>query len=430
MVWDAWANTKTAYVVNPPSVANFEVKVIVEYLEGMRADFADLRFSKDGSELSHAIWSYVASTEAEVWVKIPADATSFTMHYGKADATDASDRDATFLFCDIFDGYFSDHWVHVYRGEVSSSAVMSAIDELWIQPPSNMAPASMRGIISNTTFAKGLILEYRDKMVTNGYYPIVSFGRGTMQDAAGGSSLWHHGAFEEGFVVSGDDMTAAGGVGIWVTESGKPATTLDTGDTAYSALTTLEDKRVEWRTDNSIHFYRGTTEIASGSMGAMYPSVTDFKLLFAQGWYDGTGGTRCAQWIRVRHYASTEPTVTFTPPVAELEGSVVGLTWSSAGTLKMAQSLEGTVAFGFSVGSPLLRRSVACSGSATFGVTTAGDLTLDALLHPAPMTFGFATAGTLGVGGVFAHRIFGVTGIDEINRVPVNTIAFINTLPS
>jgi hypothetical protein len=403
VVWDEWSSTLTAYVTSPPSVDNFAVKVTVPYLAGMRADFADLRFSKDGAALSHAIWSYTSSTEAEVWVKIASGTTSFTMHYGKADATDASDRNATFLFCDIFDGYFSDHWDHVYRGEVSSSAVMSGIDELEILPPSNTAPASMRGIISKTTFSKGIVIEYRDKMTTNGYYPIVSLGRGTMQDASGGSSLWHQGAFAEGFVVSGDDMTAAGGVYLWENSSGQPAAGHDIGSTAYSALATFEDKRIEWRSDNSIFFYRGDTEIVSATMD-LYSAVTDFKILFAQGWYAGTNGRRTAQWIRVRHYVATEPTVSFTAYV-DLAGTTE-ISFGTSGTLQKLTLLAGTTEISIGT-SGALQVPKLLAGTSVLSFDTVADLTVD---HP-------------------TISIFGTSAVAKVNDVPIGTISSVNSVP-
>src|SRR5690606_34969909 len=97
MVWDAWPFTLTATVTNPPAVDNFAVKVVVAYQTGMRSDFADLRFSKDGVALPHTIRSYTAGVSAEVWVKIPSGTTSFTLHYGNASAEDASDPVNTFL---------------------------------------------------------------------------------------------------------------------------------------------------------------------------------------------------------------------------------------------------------------------------------------------------------------------------------------------
>lgn len=157
MVWDAWPSTLTATVTNPPAVDDFAVKVIVAYQTGMRSDFADLRFSKDGVALSHTIWAYTASTEAEVWVKIPSGTTQFTLHYGKADATDASDPDSTFLFCDRFTGYISDHWNHVYRGQSDSSTVITAADQMEFRPPANKTVGSMGWCEESTYGSRSIV---------------------------------------------------------------------------------------------------------------------------------------------------------------------------------------------------------------------------------------------------------------------------------
>lgn len=176
MVWDDWASTAGVSVTNPPGVDDFAVKIEVAYQNGMRSDFADLRFSLNGVAIPHTIWSYTASTEAEVWVKIPSGTTSFTLHYGNADASDASDPDETFLFCDRFTGYIADHWEHIYRGQSDSSTTINGSDQLVISPPTDTTPGSMRGLVSKTTFSKGIVVEYNDKLVGNTFHPGITIG--------------------------------------------------------------------------------------------------------------------------------------------------------------------------------------------------------------------------------------------------------------
>jgi hypothetical protein len=94
-------------------LTDYQISIPVSYVSGkMNADFSDLRF-KDGSGniLSYWIESYVASTSAKVWVKVPSIAASGTttiyMYYGSATATSASNGSNTFIFFDDFSGDLS-----------------------------------------------------------------------------------------------------------------------------------------------------------------------------------------------------------------------------------------------------------------------------------------------------------------------------------
>src|SRR5690554_5973524 len=265
MVWDAWPSTLTATVTNPPAVDNFAVKVIVAYQTGMRSDFADLRFSKDGVALSHTIWAYTAGVSAEVWVKIPSGTTSFTLHYGKADASDASDPDSTFLFCDRFTGYFADHWAHIYRGQSDSSAVMNPNDELLIQPPANKTPGSMRGLVSKTTFSKGIVVEYNDKLTGNTYYPGITIGTGNIVDYNGGSTRWDQCAHETGYsVVTMNTQWAGDGIFLQRNASGGAAI-IQVGGPGYAPAGTYSIKRFIWAANNYLAFENSGTVVVSGT---------------------------------------------------------------------------------------------------------------------------------------------------------------------
>ena len=95
------------------ALTNYQVNISVSYVSGnMNSDFSDLRF-KDGSGnmLNYWIESYVASTSAQVWVKVPSIAasgnTTIYMYYGNAAATSASNGSNTFIFFDDFSGDLS-----------------------------------------------------------------------------------------------------------------------------------------------------------------------------------------------------------------------------------------------------------------------------------------------------------------------------------
>ena len=94
-------------------LTDYQVNISVIYVSGkMNADFSDLRFKdSSGNILSYWIESYVASTSAQVWVKVPSIALSGTttiyMYYGNAAAVSSSNGPNTFTFFDDFSGDLS-----------------------------------------------------------------------------------------------------------------------------------------------------------------------------------------------------------------------------------------------------------------------------------------------------------------------------------
>ncbi|MDY6834320.1 MAG: DUF2341 domain-containing protein [Chloroflexota bacterium] len=107
------------------ALTNYQVKVSLTYDSDMQPDFEDLRFTdSDGvTLLSHWQESYIDSTSAELWVKVPSIAAGSTsriyVYYGSPSATSTSDGDATFEFFDDFeDGDISD-WSQYGSGTVA-----------------------------------------------------------------------------------------------------------------------------------------------------------------------------------------------------------------------------------------------------------------------------------------------------------------------
>src|SRR5690554_6055423 len=343
MVWDAWPSTLTATVTNPPAVDDFAVKVIVAYQTGMRSDFADLRFSKDGVALSHTIWAYTASTEAEVWVKIPSRTTSFTLHYGNASAEDASDPDNTFLFCDRFTGFISGHWKHIYRGQSNSSAIINANNELEIRPPTNKTPGSMRGLVSKTTFSKGIVVEYSDKLTGDTFHPGITIGTGNIVDFNGASTRWDQCAQETGYsVVTTNTQYLNDGTYLQRNLS-SGADVIQVGGPGYDPVDTFSIKRFIWAANNYLAFENNGTVVVSGT-DSTWQSLPWVELIIYQGWYGGNGDTRVMEWIRVRPYQATEPTVVLSASTTheELAGTIEAVSDTSS-DLEISAAPSGTL---------------------------------------------------------------------------------------
>jgi len=104
-------------------LTNHQVKIEITYDSNMDEDFNDLRFYNSGNvELDYWIETYVASTSAVVWVKVPSVPTGgsdITMYYGNSGADTTSNGVNTFLFFDdMFDSYLS-KWTCLENAETS-----------------------------------------------------------------------------------------------------------------------------------------------------------------------------------------------------------------------------------------------------------------------------------------------------------------------
>ena len=89
---------------------DYQVRLTITYEPGMQADFGDIRFNTLSiGYIDYWIESYVASTSAVVWVKLPDAITDpgsdiILMYYGNPGLSNGSVGDDTFLFFDDFDG--------------------------------------------------------------------------------------------------------------------------------------------------------------------------------------------------------------------------------------------------------------------------------------------------------------------------------------
>lgn len=95
---------------------NVVVKVAVTYDSDMQSDFDDLRFTDASgtTTLSYFVERYTASTDADVWVKVPtltaADTTSIFMYYKNATASSTSSSTRAFIVAEDFnDGSITDY---------------------------------------------------------------------------------------------------------------------------------------------------------------------------------------------------------------------------------------------------------------------------------------------------------------------------------
>jgi len=100
-----WQHKALIKITNPVSQANYQHKLMLSWLPGMRNDFRDIRFSQiNGKKCDYWIESYTSRTSAVVWIEVPtASQRGLNLHYGNGKAVSESSGANTFDFFDDFE---------------------------------------------------------------------------------------------------------------------------------------------------------------------------------------------------------------------------------------------------------------------------------------------------------------------------------------
>lgn len=109
--WDiSWTCRKSITIteLSGSALTDYQVKIDLSYEPAMQADFRDVRFidSDNATLLPHWCESYVPSTSATFWVKVPSlpasSLVTISMYYGNPAASSTLDGWNTFEFFDDF----------------------------------------------------------------------------------------------------------------------------------------------------------------------------------------------------------------------------------------------------------------------------------------------------------------------------------------
>jgi len=105
-LYGTWKYRANVRIANPTSVANYQHKLTLSWLPGMRDDFRDIRFTAlEGINCSYWIESFTSKVSAVIWIKVPpANQRYITLFYGNGRVSSASSGTATFVFFDDFTG--------------------------------------------------------------------------------------------------------------------------------------------------------------------------------------------------------------------------------------------------------------------------------------------------------------------------------------
>jgi PKD repeat protein len=246
------------------------------YLDGKCAeDYDDIRFTKaDGSTLlDYWIESYDANT-TEIWVKVDSIAgigdTTLYLYYGNPSAVAVSDGDATFPFFDDFTGSSVDTDKWTVTGTPSVSGGQLIIN------------AASHDVVSKTTFGVNYAIRLSAKLVpTSTNYHVHGFSSKTAEDA---TFCTHH-------------VTA----NVLNTRSYKTTWQSSNLGTSYTGNRIWDIVR---NATNNVLFYIDGNLVATHTTQV---PIWGIPTLIGNG--DTAPNTHTCDWILVRKYTSTEPTV-------------------------------------------------------------------------------------------------------------------------
>ncbi len=159
------------------------VKVTIPYDSSMQADFDDIRFTSDNGQTQIPFWieKYTASTDAQIWVRIPtlpaSDYATVFMYYGSSTAASISSGTSTMT---AFDDY-EDASISEYSGDTS---LFTTVTSPVYGGARSLAPSITSGKTTDGIFrfddpvAQGQIIRYTQYVNTagSGDEPCTLFG--------------------------------------------------------------------------------------------------------------------------------------------------------------------------------------------------------------------------------------------------------------
>lgn len=146
-----WTNWGIIQITNPVSQTDFQHYLSLSWKPGMNFDFSDIRFTQqDGTICPYWIETYTSKTSATVWIKIPsASQRQITLWYGNSRAASGSSGSSVFDFFDDFPGSSLDAEKWVGTDHTVSGGILDL---------PNAPNAKVYGLF---TYGSGYIHEYR-----------------------------------------------------------------------------------------------------------------------------------------------------------------------------------------------------------------------------------------------------------------------------
>ena len=270
----AWKYKLEVHVTGFSTTGDFLANMILLYRPGMRADFRDIRAStKTGAKIPYFIESVTEFNQAFIWFKLPQNTDFFYLHYGNGGATSESDGKKVFTFFDHFEKLDSTVW----RTIAGSATVSGSI--LTLQ---NTSQSSV--LESYSTFAPNTVVECRVQYLA-GNRTIYGYRNYSTQKAA----AWQTAAAGD---VNNIRFAHNGTTGNWDSDG------VNRAGSSYNVF-------------GVAHLVAGPLYYANyayrGSITDYIPGNVSLPIQFYC--YSNTGAFK-VDWVRVRPYVATMPTLT------------------------------------------------------------------------------------------------------------------------
>ena len=299
----AWKYKRELLISNPSATEDLQVSFTLLYYPGMRYDFRDIRFTTvNGAAIPYFIESATNFSSAFIWLKLPANTSIILLYYGNGTIASASDAASVFDLWDDFLGTSLNTSVWTVGG--SGGTVSASI--LTLQH------SSLSGYIeSKTLYAPNSLVEMRIAHQSGQRGPFGFRSTSTQKAAA-----WQGAA---GSLLTDHRFAHNGSSGDWDNDG------VNRSGSAYNVYGVAHIAAGPRYYVN--YSYRG--EITTTIPGAVNLPVQIYS-------YYGEGYIK-ADWVRVRKYSASVPTIsvgrkyinqqkTFTSPEPIIASTQVSMT--------------------------------------------------------------------------------------------------------
>jgi len=270
----AWKYKLEVSVTNFSTSEDFLANMTLPYFRGMKADFRDIRAAtRYGTKIPYFIETVTEFSQAFIWFKLPKGTDFFYIYYGNGGVTTGSDGKQVFSFFDHFEKLDTSVW-KIIAGSVSVSGSILTLQ--------NTSVSSV--LESYATYAPNTIVEVKAQYYS-GNRTILGYRSYSTQKAA-----------------------------AWQTEAVGNA---NNQRFAHNGTTGNWDSDGVSRAGSSYNVY-GVAHIVSGPLYyanyAYRGTITDYipgnvSLPIQFYCYYNTGAFK-VDWVRIRPYVSTMPTLT------------------------------------------------------------------------------------------------------------------------
>jgi surface protein len=311
---------RSTLTVNNPHTDNYPVQKTVAWETGMETDFSDVWFidATTYKRCPHWIESYTSGTSAVMWIQTPANMSSVYMLFGESTVEDVSNIEQVFILGD--DGNGSELNSNKWKLEVNNpwypDAFTTVSNSVISISPHSSTTTGLRthsAIVTRLLLGKNVSVIFRDMLEGEGRYITSGFGDDELLGESGTTAAtWSASYGLNSIQYSRGRYSDAGGQ-IYTVPSYGTRTNLNTsiGQT-HPVIDTFYTEEIHW-TDDKFEIFRDGTSLGSTTNTDYLDRLSSGFFYIGKGSYDGmttlTDIERHIDWVGIREYVATEPTI-------------------------------------------------------------------------------------------------------------------------